>query len=68
MPWTLILSLVWIAAFMVWGWACYSIGRAIERSERYMAMARRVIRQRPEPSPPEGPDADIIKLRKRSPF
>ena len=66
--WQLVLSLVWIAAFTLWGWACYKIGRSIERSERYYAMARQVIRQRPgEPEPPLDPqDPNVIQLRKRS--
>lgn len=65
--WQVVLSLVWIAAFCTWGWACYLIGRTIERSERYYAMARKAIRQRPEPDPDIDPrDPNVIALRKRS--
>ena len=50
-------------AFAFWGYGWYHIGRVLERSERYRAMVRRVIRERPDDTDPRDPN--VIRLRRR---
>ena len=49
---SVILSIVWIAAFTAWGYACFKVGEWHSRTVAYRRMVARMLRQRPQDPDP----------------